>query len=156
MPSWPRPPHMVGMFQRYGSSTIVLSAPSTSRSSNSYLQCDAQSAFMSSGVIGRHPKGGRSRQSPRLLSLSMPTATPIVAAEEELAAVTFDADGLVPAIVPEDGTGRGRMLAWMDAEALRRPLDEGRTWFWSRSRKEHWRKGDTSGDRQWVRAAYYD
>ncbi len=86
----------------------------------------------------------------------MPTATPIVAAEEELAAVAFDADGLVPAIVQEDGTGRVLMLAWMDAEALRRTLDEGRTWFWSRSRKEHWRKGDTSGDRQWVRAAYYD
>ena len=73
----------------------------------------------------------------------MPTATPIVAAEEELAAVAFDADGLVPAIVQEDGTGRVLMLAWMDAEALRRTLDEGRTWFWSRSRKEHWRKGDT-------------
>src|SRR6266545_259677 len=70
MPSCPRPPHRVGTFQRYGSSTIVLSAPSTSRSSNSYLQCDAQSACMSSGVIGRHPKGGRNRQSPRLLSLN--------------------------------------------------------------------------------------
>jgi phosphoribosyl-AMP cyclohydrolase/phosphoribosyl-ATP pyrophosphohydrolase/phosphoribosyl-AMP cyclohydrolase len=62
----------------------------------------------------------------------------------------------VPAIVQEERTGRVLMLAWMDAEALRRTLDEGRTWFWSRSRKEHWRKGDTSGDRQWVRAAYYD
>ena len=48
------------------------------------------------------------------------------------------------------------MMAWMDAEALRRTFEEGRTWFWSRSRREHWRKGDTSGDRQWVRAAYYD
>jgi len=86
----------------------------------------------------------------------MPTATPIVADEKELAAVAFDADGLVPAIVQEEGTGRVLMLAWMDAEALRRTLDEGRTWFWSRSRKEHWRKGDTSGDHQWVRAAYYD
>jgi phosphoribosyl-AMP cyclohydrolase len=86
----------------------------------------------------------------------MPTATPIVVDEEELAAVAFDDDGLVPAIVQEEATGRVLMLAWMDAEALRRTLDEGRTWFWSRSRKEHWRKGDTSGDRQWVRAAYYD
>jgi phosphoribosyl-AMP cyclohydrolase / phosphoribosyl-ATP pyrophosphohydrolase len=86
----------------------------------------------------------------------MPTATPIAATEDELAAVAFDDNGLVPAIIQEDGTGRVLMLAWMDAEALRRTLDEGRTWFWSRSRKEHWRKGDTSGDRQWVRAAYYD
>jgi len=86
----------------------------------------------------------------------MPTATPIVAAEEELAAVAFDDNGLAPAIVQEEGTGRVLMLAWMDAEALRRTLEEGRTWFWSRSRKEHWRKGDTSGDSQWVRAAYYD
>jgi phosphoribosyl-AMP cyclohydrolase len=86
----------------------------------------------------------------------MPTATPIAATEEELAAVAFDDNGLAPAIVQEEGTGRVLMLAWMDSEALRRTLDEGRTWFWSRSRKEHWRKGDTSGDCQWVRAAYYD
>jgi phosphoribosyl-AMP cyclohydrolase/phosphoribosyl-ATP pyrophosphohydrolase/phosphoribosyl-AMP cyclohydrolase len=62
----------------------------------------------------------------------------------------------VPAIVQEHATGRVLMLAWMDEEALRRTLEEGRTWFWSRSRREHWRKGDTSGDRQWVREAYYD
>ena len=86
----------------------------------------------------------------------MPTATPIAVTPEELAAVAYDDHGLVPAIVQEQGTGRVLMLAWMDEEALRRTLEEGRTWFWSRSRKEHWRKGDTSGDRQWVREAYYD
>jgi len=86
----------------------------------------------------------------------MPTATPIATTPEELAAVAYDDDGLVPAIVQEQGTGRVLMLAWMDEEALRRTLEEGRTWFWSRSRGEHWRKGDTSGDRQWVREAYYD
>src|SRR5438067_5419760 len=134
MPSWPRPPHMVRMFQRYGSSTMVLSAPSTSRSSNSYLQCDAQSAFMSSGVIGGHPKGAGAPKVHGYARSTMPTATPIVAAEEELAAVAFDADGLVPAIVQEAGTGRVLMLAWMDEEALRRTLDEGRTRLWSRSR----------------------
>jgi len=48
------------------------------------------------------------------------------------------------------------MLAWMNEESLRRTLQEGRTVFWSRSRGELWRKGDTSGDRQWVREAYYD
>jgi phosphoribosyl-AMP cyclohydrolase len=86
----------------------------------------------------------------------MPTATPIAVTAEELAAVAYDDQGLVPAIVQEQDTGRVLMLAWMDEEALRRTLEEGRTWFWSRSRKEHWRKGDTSGDRQWVREAYYD
>jgi phosphoribosyl-AMP cyclohydrolase len=86
----------------------------------------------------------------------MPTATPIAATTTELAAVVYNADGLVPAIVQEQATGRVLMLAWMDEEALRRTLEEGRTWFWSRSRREHWRKGDTSGDRQWVREAYYD
>jgi phosphoribosyl-AMP cyclohydrolase len=86
----------------------------------------------------------------------MPDATPIAVTDEELAAVAFDDNGLVPAIVQERGTGNVLMLAWMDREALRRTLVEGRTWFWSRSRGEHWRKGDTSGDRQWLREAYYD
>jgi phosphoribosyl-AMP cyclohydrolase/phosphoribosyl-ATP pyrophosphohydrolase/phosphoribosyl-AMP cyclohydrolase len=86
----------------------------------------------------------------------MPTATPIEASEGEVSAVAFDDDGLVAAIVQEESTGRVLMLGWMDAEALRRTLAEGRMWFWSRSRREHWRKGDTSGDRQWVREAYYD
>jgi len=68
----------------------------------------------------------------------------------------YNADGLVPAIVQEHETGRVLTLAWMNEEALRRTLTTGRTWFWSRSRNEYWRKGDTSGDRQWVREAYYD
>jgi phosphoribosyl-AMP cyclohydrolase/phosphoribosyl-ATP pyrophosphohydrolase/phosphoribosyl-AMP cyclohydrolase len=75
---------------------------------------------------------------------------------EELAGVAWNADGLVPAIVQEQGTGQVLMLAWMNEESLRRTLAEGRTVFWSRSRGELWRKGDTSGDRQWVREAYYD
>jgi phosphoribosyl-AMP cyclohydrolase len=83
-------------------------------------------------------------------------ATPIEATEEEIAAVSWNADGLVAAIVQEQGTGRVLMLAWMNEESLRRTLAEGRTVFWSRSRGELWRKGDTSGDRQWVREAYYD
>lgn len=86
----------------------------------------------------------------------MPTADPIEASSDELAAIAFNDDGLVPAIVQEQATGRVLMLAWMDAEALRRTLAEGRMWYWSRSRREHWRKGDTSGDRQWLREAYYD
>ena len=88
--------------------------------------------------------------------MSSPNATPIRATDDELAAVSWNADGLAPAIVQEAGTGRVLMMAWMNEESLRRTLDEGRTVFWSRSREELWRKGDTSGDRQWVREAYYD
>ena len=86
----------------------------------------------------------------------MATATPIAATDEQLAMVRYDAAGLVPAIVQEHGTGQVLMMAWMTAETLRMTLDEGRTVFWSRSRQEVWRKGDTSGDRQYVRQAYYD
>ncbi len=62
----------------------------------------------------------------------------------------------MPAIVQEASTGDVLMMAWMNADTLRATLDEGRTVFWSRSRQEVWRKGETSGERQWVRAAYYD
>jgi phosphoribosyl-AMP cyclohydrolase/phosphoribosyl-ATP pyrophosphohydrolase/phosphoribosyl-AMP cyclohydrolase len=75
---------------------------------------------------------------------------------EEIDALRWDADGLLPAIVQEEATGQVLMLAWMNEEALRRTLEEGRSVFWSRSRQELWRKGDTSGDRQWVREVAYD
>ena len=86
----------------------------------------------------------------------MPVATPIDATDEQLALVKFDDAGLVPAIVQEEGTGAVLMMAYMNAETLRMSLEEGRTVFWSRSRQEVWRKGDTSGDRQFVRQAFYD
>ena len=86
----------------------------------------------------------------------MPTATPIEARDADLAEVAYNAEGLVPAIVQEHGTGQVLMLGWMDEEALRRTLTTGRSWFWSRARQEYWCKGETSGDRQWVRGAYYD
>lgn len=88
--------------------------------------------------------------------MSAPTATPIAYTEAELDAVKFDAAGLAPAIVQEESTGQVLMLAWMNREALQRTLETGRTWFWSRSRQEYWCKGETSGDRQYVREAYYD
>ena len=69
---------------------------------------------------------------------------------------TFNADGLVPAIAQDVDNGDVLMLAWMNAESLRMTLAEGRMVYWSRSRQELWRKGDTSGDRQFVREAYYD
>jgi len=86
----------------------------------------------------------------------MPATTPIAATDEQLALVKYDEAGLVPAIVQEEGTGQVLMMAWMSAETLRMSLEEGRTVFWSRSRQEVWRKGDTSGDRQFVREAFYD
>jgi phosphoribosyl-AMP cyclohydrolase/phosphoribosyl-ATP pyrophosphohydrolase/phosphoribosyl-AMP cyclohydrolase len=86
----------------------------------------------------------------------MPVVTPIAATDEQLATVKFDEHGLVPAIVQEESTGQVLMMAWMNADTLRQSLDEGRTVFWSRSRQEVWRKGDTSGDRQYIRGAYYD
>ena len=85
-----------------------------------------------------------------------PLVTPVPIREDEVEAVQFNADGLVPAIVQEDGTGQVLMLGWMNETTLRRTFAEGRTVFWSRSRQEEWRKGDTSGDRQFVRHAFYD
>jgi phosphoribosyl-AMP cyclohydrolase len=87
---------------------------------------------------------------------AMPVATPVAATDEELTRVRYNADGLVPAIVQEQGTGQVLMMGWMNDTSLRRTLITGRTWFWSRSRQEYWCKGETSGDRQWVREAYYD
>ena len=86
----------------------------------------------------------------------MPVATPIPASDEQLADIRYNADGLVPAIVQEHGTGAVLMLGWMNRESLQRTLSTGRTWFWSRSRQEYWCKGETSGDRQWVREMFYD
>ncbi len=59
--------------------------------------------------------------------------------------------GLVAAVVQQFDTREVLMLGWMDEEALRRTLTSGRVTFYSRSRSEYWRKGDTSGHRQWVR-----
>lgn len=62
--------------------------------------------------------------------------------------ITFNADGLVPAVIQEHDTGEVLMLAYMNEEAVRRTLAEGRVTYWSRSRGEYWRKGDTSGNTQ--------
>jgi phosphoribosyl-AMP cyclohydrolase len=81
---------------------------------------------------------------------------PTDAVDEAVAGLTFDAAGLLPAVVQDDTDGTVLMVAWMDAEAVRRTLTTGRTWFWSRSRREHWRKGDTSGHVQHVRSVTAD
>ena len=76
--------------------------------------------------------------------------------DERIARVTFTADGLVAAVIQQWDTREVLMLGWMDAEALRRTLTTGRVTFWSRSRREYWRKGDTSGHIQLVRGARLD
>ena len=89
---------------------------------------------------------------------AVPEGVPLRVAQELVDAVDFskDADGLVPAIVQDATDGTVLTLAYMDAEALRRTLETGRSWFYSRSRREYWQKGETSGDRQYVREVRLD
>jgi phosphoribosyl-AMP cyclohydrolase len=82
--------------------------------------------------------------------------TPLQTPDAVLDLAVFNTDGLLPAVIQQEGTGEVLMLGWMDREALRRTLTEGRVTFWSRSRQEYWRKGDTSGHAQYVHAAALD
>jgi len=68
----------------------------------------------------------------------------------------YDEKGLIPAVVQEAETGEVLMVAWMDERAVRLTLQTGYTHFWSRSRKTHWKKGETSGCVQEVREVLYD
>jgi phosphoribosyl-AMP cyclohydrolase len=70
--------------------------------------------------------------------------------------VNYDADGLVAAVIQQFDSREVLMVGWMDAEALNRTLTTGRVTFWSRSRQEYWRKGDTSGHIQLVKGARLD
>ncbi len=71
-------------------------------------------------------------------------------------AVRFDERGLVPCVVSHVATGEVLMVAWMNRESLALTLEGGETWFWSRSRKELWHKGATSGNTQRVRRLLVD
>ena len=73
-----------------------------------------------------------------------------------LSALKFDAAGLIPAIIQDYKTGTVLMLAYMNKESLKRTLKLGKTCFWSRSRKEYWVKGMTSGHFQFVKSISYD
>lgn len=68
----------------------------------------------------------------------------------------FNGDGLIPVIVQDDEDNTVLMLAWMNREAIARTVAEGRAVYWSRSRGEFWRKGDTSGHVQYLRSLAYD
>ncbi|MGP8060309.1 MAG: phosphoribosyl-AMP cyclohydrolase [Acidimicrobiales bacterium] len=76
--------------------------------------------------------------------------------DEVLGVVRFGPDGLVVAVVQDALGGDVLTVAYMNPESLRRTLETGRTWFWSRSRQELWCKGETSGDRQYVREVRVD
>jgi phosphoribosyl-AMP cyclohydrolase len=69
-------------------------------------------------------------------------------ADAVLAAITFDANGLVPAIAQQHDTGEVLMMAWMNAESVRETLATGRVCYFSRSRGRMWRKGESSGQTQ--------
>jgi phosphoribosyl-AMP cyclohydrolase len=75
----------------------------------------------------------------------MPTTYPQAAIDKMLAAIQFDANGLVPAIAQQHGSGEVLMMAWMNREAVVETMRTGRACYWSRSRRAPWRKGDTSG-----------
>jgi phosphoribosyl-AMP cyclohydrolase len=70
--------------------------------------------------------------------------------------LVFDADGLIPAVAQETGTGKVLMLAWMNREALSETVRSGRAVYWSRSRKRLWRKGEDSGHAQLIREVRLD
>lgn len=83
-------------------------------------------------------------------------ALPTVLDEGIAARLKRDERGLVCAVVQQWDSREVLMVGWMDDEALRRTLAEGRVTFWSRSRQEYWRKGDTSGHAQYVKAVSLD
>lgn len=70
--------------------------------------------------------------------------------------ITWNADGLVPAVVQDAVSKEVLMLAYMNQESLQKSLESGQTWFWSRSRQELWNKGATSGNTQEIVSLHYD
>jgi len=73
-----------------------------------------------------------------------------------LKTLNFDKKGLIPTIIQDYKTGEVLMLAYMNKKSLRRTLKLGKTCFWSRSRKEYWIKGETSGNYQYIKSIAYD
>ncbi len=70
--------------------------------------------------------------------------------------IKFNADGLVPAIIQEQSSGRVLMMAWMNNDSLARTIETNKTWFWSRSRQKYWMKGESSGHTQDVKDIAFD
>jgi phosphoribosyl-AMP cyclohydrolase len=76
--------------------------------------------------------------------------------DEQLSGVKFDANGLVPAIIQDDASGEVLMMAWMNADSLRKTIESGKTHFFSRSRNKLWLKGESSGHVQHVKSVRLD
>ena len=74
----------------------------------------------------------------------------------DIDSLSFNDDGLIPAVVQDASTRDVLMVAWMNHESLQRTIDTGQTWFWSRSRAELWHKGATSGNTQDVVSIFVD
>lgn len=70
--------------------------------------------------------------------------------------LTFDANGLIPAIIQDHRDGQVLMVAWMNRDSILDTLKTGKTHFWSRSRKKYWMKGEESGNVQKVQSVFYD
>ena len=68
----------------------------------------------------------------------------------------FNADGLIPAIIQDAANGRVLMMAWMNRASVEKTVETGNTWFWSRSRKQFWMKGESSGHTQAVKDVAFD
>ena len=68
----------------------------------------------------------------------------------------FNEDGLIPAIIQEEVTGRVLMMAWMNKSSLKTTIEKGKTHFWSRSRQKYWMKGESSGHTQQVKSIAFD
>lgn len=76
--------------------------------------------------------------------------------DDSLERMVFTETGLIPAIIQQWDSREVLMMGWMDKEAFRRTVTEGRVTFWSRSRQAYWRKGDTSGHVQYVKSVFLD
>jgi phosphoribosyl-AMP cyclohydrolase len=83
-------------------------------------------------------------------------AIPLSADLDWRQAVSWGPGGLVPAVAVEATTGEVLMVAWVNQEALERTISTGKAWYWSRSRKQLWCKGETSGNLQLVREVLAD
>jgi phosphoribosyl-AMP cyclohydrolase len=83
----------------------------------------------------------------------MPNISPVMSFYEKL---KFTADGLIPAIIQEQSTGRVLMMAWMNRASLESTIATGKTHFWSRSRQKFWMKGEESGHTQTVKDLAFD
>jgi phosphoribosyl-AMP cyclohydrolase len=112
----------------------------------------AQAATQRDQASSRAPAAGRPAF-PRCFPAVLPYTGRTMSFYDKL---KFTADGLIPAIIQEAGTGRVLMMAWMNRASLEKTLETGKTHFWSRSRQKFWMKGESSGHVQRVKDIAFD